>query len=356
MPARHANTGDYRYGFQGQELDNEIKGEGSSYAYSARFHDPRIGRFFTTDPLERIYVWNSSYAFSENRVIDGVELEGAEYIQRIHTINDNGTITTCDEVYYTMSNEQIELMGGTTAGKYNAGSFGPNGEAVQHLYMKHGEIIAERWDLPRNDYYENSITHGLYSGGGSITKNGFSKDYDFGWQPIDIADAIAKEHDVNYDLATSVGKPSQGFVEDVRTLDADLLMVSRIEQFEAGAPASEMGLDEPFRDSMSAETKLALEGQKFVIGLLAEYKQWKINQPNQGANLSILNEQDAQRFIKETALANSNLLTLPYHIGKQKIKAEILISMEEGRLEAQEKSSKKDEELEKILKEAGAKN
>ncbi len=31
MPARHANTIDYRYGFQGQELDNEVKGEGNSY-------------------------------------------------------------------------------------------------------------------------------------------------------------------------------------------------------------------------------------------------------------------------------------------------------------------------------------
>lgn len=41
-------------------------------------HDPRIGRFFTIDPLSDKYPWNSTYAFSENRVIDGVELEGLE--------------------------------------------------------------------------------------------------------------------------------------------------------------------------------------------------------------------------------------------------------------------------------------
>ena len=34
--------------------------------------------FFATDPLEKKYPWNSPYAFSENRVIDGVELEGLE--------------------------------------------------------------------------------------------------------------------------------------------------------------------------------------------------------------------------------------------------------------------------------------
>ena len=42
-------------------------------------HDPRVGRFFATDPLEEEYPWNSPYAFSENRVIDGIELEGLEY-------------------------------------------------------------------------------------------------------------------------------------------------------------------------------------------------------------------------------------------------------------------------------------
>ncbi len=41
-------------------------------------HDPRVGRFFSTDPLEKSYPWNSPYAFSENSVIAFVELEGGE--------------------------------------------------------------------------------------------------------------------------------------------------------------------------------------------------------------------------------------------------------------------------------------
>ena len=43
-------------------------------------HDPRVGRFFAVDPLFRKYPWNSTYAFSENRVLDGVELEGLEHL------------------------------------------------------------------------------------------------------------------------------------------------------------------------------------------------------------------------------------------------------------------------------------
>lgn len=72
-------SGDYRYGFQGQEEDNEIKGEGNSVNYKYRMHDPRIGRFFAIDPLAPKYPHNSPYAFSENRLLDGVELEGLEF-------------------------------------------------------------------------------------------------------------------------------------------------------------------------------------------------------------------------------------------------------------------------------------
>jgi RHS repeat-associated protein len=70
----------YRYGFNGQEKDDEIKGEGNSLNYTYRMHDPRVGRFFAVDPLFRDYPWNSPYAFSENRVMDSHELEGLEKI------------------------------------------------------------------------------------------------------------------------------------------------------------------------------------------------------------------------------------------------------------------------------------
>ncbi len=36
------------------------------------------GRFFSVDPLAKKYPWNSSYAFSENKLIQFVELEGLE--------------------------------------------------------------------------------------------------------------------------------------------------------------------------------------------------------------------------------------------------------------------------------------
>jgi RHS repeat-associated protein len=78
LGSRHGNDDTYRYGFQGQERDDEIKGTGNSYNYEYRMHDPRIGRFFAIDPLAAKYPYYSPYAFSGNRVIDAVELEGLE--------------------------------------------------------------------------------------------------------------------------------------------------------------------------------------------------------------------------------------------------------------------------------------
>ena len=59
-------------------MDNEVKGTGNSLNFKYRMDAPRIGRFFAVDPLAKKYPYNSPDAFSENRLIDGVELEGLE--------------------------------------------------------------------------------------------------------------------------------------------------------------------------------------------------------------------------------------------------------------------------------------
>ncbi|MBN8641151.1 MAG: hypothetical protein J0L86_04995 [Flavobacteriales bacterium] len=92
VPNRHATDGSYRYGFQGQEKDDEIKGEGNSLNYTFRMHDPRVGRFFAVDPLESKYPWYTPYQFSGNRPIDSIELEGLEEF-KINKINgESGSI------------------------------------------------------------------------------------------------------------------------------------------------------------------------------------------------------------------------------------------------------------------------
>ena len=78
VPTRNYSNPVYRYGFQGQEKDNEIKGIGNSINYKFRMYDTRVGRFFAVDPLTAKYPWYTPYQFSGNKVIAFVELEGKE--------------------------------------------------------------------------------------------------------------------------------------------------------------------------------------------------------------------------------------------------------------------------------------
>ena len=50
-----------------------------------------VGRFFNVDPLAESYPYNSTYTFAENRVVDGRELEGLEWVP---VKDDKGTLIT----------------------------------------------------------------------------------------------------------------------------------------------------------------------------------------------------------------------------------------------------------------------
>ncbi len=79
MPKRGYSSQVYRFGFNGQEKDDELNGEGNTYSFEYRVHDVRLGRFLSLDPIMNSFSWNSPYSFCENRVIDGVDLEGKEW-------------------------------------------------------------------------------------------------------------------------------------------------------------------------------------------------------------------------------------------------------------------------------------
>ena len=78
------------YGFNGKENDNEVKGTGNQQDYGMRIYDPRIGKFLSVDPLTKGYPMLTPYQYASNRPIDGIDMDGLEYL-RYNIVIDHHT-------------------------------------------------------------------------------------------------------------------------------------------------------------------------------------------------------------------------------------------------------------------------
>ena len=78
LDGRTVSLDGYRYGFQNQEKDDEIKGEGNSYTTEFRQLDPRLGRWLSVDPLSLKFPWQSTYIAFDNNPISLVDRFGSE--------------------------------------------------------------------------------------------------------------------------------------------------------------------------------------------------------------------------------------------------------------------------------------
>jgi len=79
MPGRKFSAGNaYRYGFNGKENDNEVKGKGNQQDYGMRIYDPRLGKFLSVDPITKDYPELTPYQFASNTPIQAVDIDGLE--------------------------------------------------------------------------------------------------------------------------------------------------------------------------------------------------------------------------------------------------------------------------------------
>jgi RHS repeat-associated protein len=67
--------------YQKQERQDELGLNWDSFKW--RNYSSDLGRFWVIDPLSEKYAYNGVYNFSENRVVDGRELEGLEWMRAI---------------------------------------------------------------------------------------------------------------------------------------------------------------------------------------------------------------------------------------------------------------------------------
>ena len=95
---------EYRFGFGGQEKDDEITGQTGS-VYTAMFweYDARIGRRWNLDPL--IKDWESPYACYRNNPLYFIDPSGADGVETID--KENKTINVHQKFYYNKNDKEL---------------------------------------------------------------------------------------------------------------------------------------------------------------------------------------------------------------------------------------------------------
>ena len=82
MPDRQwyadSDSGNYRFAFNGKEIDREHGGAGNVFDYGFRIYNPASGKFLSVDPLFKSYPWYTPYQFAGNKPIQFIDLDGLE--------------------------------------------------------------------------------------------------------------------------------------------------------------------------------------------------------------------------------------------------------------------------------------
>jgi RHS repeat-associated protein len=255
LPGRNysSTTDIYRFGFQGQEKDDEMHGAtGTSYAFEYRVHDPRIGRFLSLDPLAEKFAHNSPYAFSENRVIDGVELEGKEYVHYYVFLKKDGTLfkKVAVEDFRGMTDDQVRSVHGMGSEEFYrkySESFGPAGRGIEYTYFTPDAGGGYNQSGHAFDPTGGATSHGIYYGAGGPSELGPQPQGPPGTQwagapgaagnaftydepAIDEVDALARTHDMTYERAGA-----KDWHSDPKGLMADLDFIAGLEEYVANA-------------------------------------------------------------------------------------------------------------------------
>jgi len=239
---------DYRYSFQGQEKDDEIKGIGNSLEYRYRVYDSRLGKFLSIDPLFKSYAWNSPYAFCENRVIDGVDLEGLEYVSYTITVVDGQTTEISKVMDYELKNE------------------GTKGPGLEYNYVykdADGKVIKT------DNQFQKANRYGIFGGErnpmipriGSDPDNKDDYEADYELPGMDEYDEIFKRHDQDYDEVGAAGPES--VMEDVETIPADKKLLVGLEKLKKNRKSG--GNDKVTGEKYKVKGKIFAAGTKFYF-------------------------------------------------------------------------------------------
>lgn len=90
LPGRNYSSDSYRFGFNGQEKDDEVFGStGTSYDFGERMLDSRLGRWLSMDPKAEKYPHSSPYASMGNNPLIFIDEKGEDIV--VYLVYADGT-------------------------------------------------------------------------------------------------------------------------------------------------------------------------------------------------------------------------------------------------------------------------
>ncbi len=161
MPERSVGSANYRYAFNGMEVDNEVSGNGNSYDFGARMYNPRLGRWFSPDYLKEKHPDKSPYAYATNSPILFMDPDGNDYVITIienKSGNNQMIISTTSHVYGKNAERIVK----------NFNLRNPTG-----TYTQSGTYIDDKgksWDITIN--ISMIVDHSLDNLGNNLTDDG----------------------------------------------------------------------------------------------------------------------------------------------------------------------------------------
>ncbi|MBI9036430.1 MAG: RHS repeat-associated core domain-containing protein, partial [Bacteroidales bacterium] len=221
MPGRTYSLKGYRFGFQGQEKDDELKGAGNSYDFGARIYDTRLGRWLACDPLMFKYPNYSPYNYTICNPINYMDQDGRLIVDRngkpVYTKGKivprpigNGLTERYQEVFF-YTNDGQKIYGEISLGIFK-------GVKVTKTYIDENNVIKHKevtdWggpimELPEKNTYDCHAYVLIVSRDNTITEKVwiYSKHEDI----FDIESVYKNENEYSL-MTTNISDAKKGYV------------------------------------------------------------------------------------------------------------------------------------------------
>jgi RHS repeat-associated protein len=122
----------YSFGFNGQEKDDEVYGEGNAYDLGERIYDPRVSRFLSIDNLTKDFPWYTPYQYAGNKPISCIDIDGNEELLVVRWYDQSKYV---GETYHYIASDQHV---------YNTGVIYVNASVHSQIDLNTYQVITKR--------------------------------------------------------------------------------------------------------------------------------------------------------------------------------------------------------------------